>query len=297
MSKAVSEDDRRLIDKQWGRDRRVGVVWNSLNRQTRPMGEKTGDIGAGSWGHLWNKYVPKDRPLKVLSPCCGIGWLELWVNKSCRVERIDAFDVSPSAIETAKANAAAAGVDCINYFVADGNVLDLGTLYDLIVISGGLHHINDLEGFCATMRDHLKPDGVMIASEYVGPSYTQYTPRQVELINACITLLPEKYRNQISGSRLTRYQNMTVEQWLEVDPSESIRSADIVDVVRSTFGHVDLIDRGGAIVHMALFQIAHNFDEDDPEDANWLDLLYKIEDAAMAAGEVPMCWADFAAKR
>ena len=61
------------------------------------------------------------------------------------------------------------------------------------------------------------------------------------------------------------------------DPSEAIRSADIVSLLPQYFTIVEKKDYGGTILHMLLQYIISNFNPDNDKDNTILSLLILLE--------------------
>ncbi len=69
-----------------------------------------------------------------------------------------------------------------------------------------------------------------------------------------------------------------------VDPSEAVRSAEIVPLLRRYFEIVEFKPLGGSILQFLLADIAGNFQDKDGE--RLLEMLFAIEDALMAGGDL-----------
>ena len=72
----------------------------------------------------------------------------------------------------------------------------------------------------------------------------------------------------------------------KVDPSEAIRSEEILDVVLRYFEVVEKRDLGGTLLQFLLSGIAGNFRADDPRSLRILEMLFTIEDALMEVGDL-----------
>jgi SAM-dependent methyltransferase len=159
------------------------------------------DLGKGFWVHMLDLYSDPQRPIqRALSLACGFGHQERTLARLRKVDACDAFDISPAALDKARQFAQAEGLHNINYECRDINDLKLTHQYDA-VIAGGIHHISNLENLFSEVSRSLAPRGFLLMYEYIGPSQCQPTARQVEAINACIRLLPKKYRVRISAQR------------------------------------------------------------------------------------------------
>lgn len=76
---------------------------------------------------------------------------------------------------------------------------------------------------------------------------------------------------------------------IAIDPSEAVRSAEIMPVLESLFEVIDYRPLGGSILQFLLADIAGNFQDEAGE--QWLDIFFRLEDALMACGDLP---SDFA---
>lgn len=71
------------------------------------------------------------------------------------------------------------------------------------------------------------------------------------------------------------------------DPSEAVESDAILPNVRELFEVVEERPLGGTIVHLAIGDNAGHFINGDAEAAGFLKLMFDVEDALIAAGELP----------
>lgn len=68
------------------------------------------------------------------------------------------------------------------------------------------------------------------------------------------------------------------------DPSEAVRSAEIIPLLQRFFEVVEVRPLGGSLLHLLLDDIAGNFDPSLGADAALLEMLFAVEDALIAAG-------------
>ena len=78
----------------------------------------------------------------------------------------------------------------------------------------------------------------------------------------------------------------TIEAMIEADPSEAIRSSEILPVLRRHFDIIEERPLGGALLHLALGEIAQNFAMQSSEDRALLEAAFAAEDAAMRDGRL-----------
>ncbi|MBN2305702.1 MAG: class I SAM-dependent methyltransferase [Anaerolineae bacterium] len=297
----------------------------------------TGDPNLGWLEYTLQTHFAGRVPLeRCLSLGCGAGHFERDLAALGAFQSCDAYDVAPASIETARRLAAESGYNHIQYHVADINRIELpANTYDAVWIKSAMHHFAGLEHVCEQIAQALKPDGLLIIFEYVGPNRFQFPERQKEIINATLKLLPRQYRRIAPQStrfalersparagakqfvsrvvdklrdgdligvlrrRLQAYRTLasgvdmiketerfpTVRDMLAIDPSEAVRSADILPVIDRYFEIVEKKDWGGNITLFLLSGIAGNFDEDDPRAQALLRMVIQIEQTLIAAGE------------
>ena len=184
--------------------------------------------------------------------------------------------------------------DKIEYRVADLNDCALpAATYDAIFASSSVHHVFQLEHVFRECRGALKPGGLFFLDEYIGPSRFQSAPIVVDIINRLRALLPEKYRKSLSSRRPIRpYTPTPIEHFEKHDPSEAVRSAEIVATLKMYFDLVEVRPYGGAIQHMMFSDIIENFDEHNENDVALLKLIATFEEILE---EADIIQSDFAA--
>jgi ubiquinone/menaquinone biosynthesis C-methylase UbiE len=241
----------------------------------------SGDPGL-SWGqHFINNYLQKNRGHYTgLSLGCGTGRFEMDLQKQGLFKRLDAFDIADLAIAQARASAEREHLS-INFQIADLNTIHLEPeVYDIIVANSSLHHLCNLEHVISQMHRGLRLGGHLGICEYVGPSQFQYPPAQTEIINELLALLPRKYRARITSPSELKpdFHAPSVEYMNHNDPSEAIRAAEIVPLLKQRFAVVEDRPFGGTILHMFLQDIAGNFPPEDPVGDTLIKYIIYIED-------------------
>jgi SAM-dependent methyltransferase len=224
----------------------------------------------------------------VLSLGCGHGFLERALVAMGIADRVDGIDLSAGAIEEARRLAADAGIDRhIEYRVADLESADFPRgAFDMVFAHHSMHHIEDLDGLCVAVRRALRPGGIFHLNEFVGPDRFQWTDDQLYHLNAFCEALPERYRRLASGQVRPPVERPTIPQMIAADPSEAIRSSAIIETVRRHFRVMELRELGGALLHVGLTGIIHNFDPAVAEDNSHLNNFFDLEDRLMAEGVI-----------
>lgn len=234
-------------------------------------------------GRGWS--VPIGR---ALSLGCGFGALERDLVARGVVRQFDAFDVAEGAIVEARRLAAEAGFEGrIRYHVADLEAADFAPgSVDVVFAHSSVHHVERLEPLFAAVKRALRPGGVFHLHEFVGATRFQWTDSQLRLGNALLDSLPERLRRLPDGTPKPALTRPTIAQMLAADPSEAIRSADILPLVRAHFTVIEERPLGGALLHNVLGDIAQNFSPDRADDCAVLERFFAAEDAAMANGSI-----------
>jgi SAM-dependent methyltransferase len=151
------------------------------------------------------------------------------------------------------------------------------------------HHFTELEHIFSQVKRALKPAGLFFLYEFVGPSQFQWTDQQLAIINDLLQILPAKYRQYIpfSGQLKEQSRRMSVAEMNTYDPSEAIRSAEIIPLLPQYFNIVERIDYGGTILHMLVQDIVGNFDTEKEEDLAILKLLCYLEETLIRSEVLP----------
>jgi SAM-dependent methyltransferase len=325
--------------------------------------------GSDGWFEQWaiKEFLHNRTPVdECLSLCCGFGAKDRRLARFGVFRRCTAIDFSEGAIQGAKASAAAAGIDNIDYRVADLDTADLGQeKYDLVYASGALHHISRLEHVVEEIHRCLKPGGILLSDEYVGPAYNDFSHRHREVVNAAMHLIPGRLRHarentfvprqwqsppwkrglfellrlvtlrpltfnfegfQVPATwpaykrcifALARRVSTTLANWQAQkpvkfrfgqiwdsapekirrdDPSEGVRSDEIIPVVKSIFPDTTVRYFNGSILHFALDRkFFANYDPD--RDLPILQLLMEVERTMIDLQEIPPILAVIVARK
>jgi SAM-dependent methyltransferase len=292
-------------------------------------------------------YLKGKKVETILSICCGFGHVERYfIQTISTVKSCLAIDLSGGAIAKAREIAAEEGVgEILSYETADLNTYDWKATehYDLVIANGALHHILNLERALSGIKRSLKPDGWLYAVECIGPSYRDHPPRQLEIINSFIYLLPPELRRGMStpfrhkhrflrnawiglkllrgkvniprvdnpswssleklGAKIGRYlysrrdasrnfdfgivHDSQKSELPRKDPSEGVRSAEIISLMKSTFSKVHVHPIGGAFMAYALDgAFFENYDPENRFHVELFERLCSLEEFFLNQGEV-----------
>lgn len=259
-----------------------------------------GEATDANW-FMWVKeqYFPRQVE-RILSLGCGEGGLERHAHHLNMAKAYEAVDISSQAIEVARQRASEAGMSSIHYTVSDLNYVSLDEArYDGIFIASALHHVAALERFLFEVNKALIHNGLLVINEYVGPSRFQWPVAHLILINVLLNLLPLRYRRNVMTGRIRLLTwRPSPKRLAKKDPSEAVRSAEIIPLIFEHFRVLRKIDYGGNIFHRLLQNIAGNFREDRTLDRKIVSWIGNVERSLIRRGN---CSSDFtvivAAKR
>jgi SAM-dependent methyltransferase len=234
-----------LVRSRWARVYRRGGDYTWLHE---PAVRRYANAGITGDPDVWPMDWFRDRFAgrtfrRALSLGCGEGLLDRDVAGKGICTSILGIDLLDSALERARELARQAGLDGIEYRRADMNRLRLGDeSFEVVFSHQALHHVADLEGCVAEIARTLEPGGVLYLDEYVGPSRGEW--RQPLLAAA-----EEVYASLPGSLRQRRRLRFPIDR---SDPSEAVRSSEIVAALENHFAIVERRDYGGnllAVIH------------------------------------------------
>jgi ubiquinone/menaquinone biosynthesis C-methylase UbiE len=270
----------------------VGVDWIGVERVARNVRlRSTGDPDLDWIAHSERFLAHIPKPRRALSLACGTGIVDRILRERDICQSVHGVDIAEGALDEARKLAAQAGLDGMSYATLD---LDRGELpdqaYDVVYAHSALHHLRELEHVLDQVRRTLRPDGVFVVCEYVGPSQFQFPGKHLELADAFLRMIPARFRKLLgAGSSGLKEvaSRASLAEMNAIDPSEAIRAGEIVPLVAMRFELVHLASFGGTLLLLVLNEIAGNFEEGDPEAEAILDALILYENVLLDAGVLP----------
>jgi 2-polyprenyl-3-methyl-5-hydroxy-6-metoxy-1,4-benzoquinol methylase len=148
--------------------------------------------GFRSLAELIEKYSPSRRPLSLLDAGCGPGYFALEFYRSGL--DVVGIDVSVASIEAARATLArddtpACECGSLRYECLPlERTGEIGRRFDVVLFSGILHHLHDIDGALEVAKGLLEPDGILVCGEPARDSWTESDAAQVALIRAVLAL-------------------------------------------------------------------------------------------------------------
>ncbi len=223
----------------------------------------------------------RPRPERMLALGCGPAFIEEQILERDLAGTIVAYDTSEVAIASARERIAARpfkgrmDLRCAN--VLEAGIPDAS--FDAVFVEAALHHFTALDETFALMHRVLRPGGLLLFDEYVGPDLQQYPPELEALltrINAC--LAPQLRRDFESGEVRETVEKCPVEIQMQRDPTEGVHASRILPLTYRWFDVVERLDYGGTIMRPLFNRILLNWDfPNDPKDQTIAQLIVLLE--------------------
>jgi SAM-dependent methyltransferase len=290
------EADVAKVKEVWGEGAGAST-WRSVHRihwtQHPKVQERLNFLVSGNpyrnrFEHFMDVYLRGRMPVaRALTLGCGHGELERGLAPYNFATLLEGVDISDGAVAEATRLANDAGLRQISYRIADINSIELPkNTYDVIFGVGSIHHTARLEHLFAQVAESLKPGGFFFLDEYIGPSVFQWTDLQLVSINSAAAGLPARYRMCVDNPQIVKptVTRPSVPEMYAIDPSEAVRSSEIVGLLPKYFNVLETKGVGGSLLHLLLEHIAGNFDENDPDAMAHLQSFFNLEDELIAAG-------------
>jgi SAM-dependent methyltransferase len=224
----------------------------------------------------------------VVNLGCGEGVLEKWLIDNDFADKYVGYDISEKCVAHANATIGKSYPGA-SFVCANLNETPLPRrAFDVAFFSHSLHHFENLERICDEVRAALRPDGYLLVHEFIGPSRMQWTDKQLALCNRLFEALAPQHQVDLSALPQKRKRapagRMTVAEWLKCDPSECVRSSEILKVLGERFEILERRDYGGTILQKLFENIMGNFSNDSEDHRALVRLLITFETILIEEG-------------
>jgi SAM-dependent methyltransferase len=173
---------------------------------------------------------------------CGNGWVERELIDRGAIKSAVAIDILPDLIEQAFASK---GSRNIQYQVGNINEFDFPIReFDCVVNFAACHHVTHIDRTLRGVARSLRPDGLLVSWDYVGPHRNQYSYDVWQAVWKANIQLPPEARAQLSYPHLPTM--------LATDPTEAVHSELILETLHRYFESEVVRPLGGAIAYPIL---------------------------------------------
>ncbi|WP_316172255.1 class I SAM-dependent methyltransferase [Bradyrhizobium sp. SZCCHNRI3037] len=275
--------DREKTSRAWAEIQTDRNLWNHPFTE-RYIERRVGATGGRNWvQHMHAEMLGGATFRRALALGCGAGGADHSLNNQFGFESLVGIDISEGAIAAAQKATDEAGLP-FKYVVSDLNEPlppEAEGPFDMVYAMASIHHIERLEPLFAQISERLTPDGRFWFLEYCGPSRFQWRQRVLELSNRILDVLPPELKGPFE-----RVARPSPDVFANYDPSESVRSAEIMDLVHLYFDEVAVRDLGFTLAQPLLNEILRNFDDANPLHTSIYRLVYLLEETLMDHGVI-----------
>lgn len=219
------------------------VSWMA-DPQVRLYINRSVDPEQGAWPLDWfQRQVAPRKFRRALSVGCGGGAFERDLLRRELAESITGVDASVHSLATARSAALASGLSGrIHYAAIDFNKITFPAddLFDLVAFHQSAHHVSTLEMAFAAILEVMTPDGVLYLDEYVGPSRFEWNSHRLLVARQIYRSIP----------RVLRTHDELPRPLAAADPSEAIRSSEILPLLRIGFDVEVIRGYGGNLLSL-----------------------------------------------
>lgn len=265
----------------------TGQYWNDFPRVVEYMSENfTGDKTKW-WVADFQERFARQPFEHALALNCGNGWVEREFIDKGIAKRVTGFDYSIDLLRQAEKDK---GTRSITYFQSDANRVDFHeNQFDLIINVAALHHVQYINRLCCILCKCLKPNGLLVNFDYIGPHRNQYSFLHWYRIERVNRSLPSRIRK-------TPFVKPHLPTMLYSDPTEAIHSDLIFESVARYFDILERHDTGGGIAYEILTHNSKLKDISADELNPYIDKILLEDRKYTRANSVPQMFSYFIAR-
>ncbi len=239
-------------------------------------------------------------PANMLALGVGMAFTEEHLLRNDYAQHIVAYEMSATAVERAKQRLSEAGLgDRIEMRAADvleDNLPDAS--FDAVFVQAAIHHFYRIDDMFELMHRVLRPGGLLVYDEYVGPDLHVWDKEVIDLLDELNACLAPQYRWDWHVQAERREGPKPSKEWmLQHDPSEGVHASRILPLTYQWFDVIDRADYGGTILRPFFSGILRNFDWADPKDQTVARLIVLIERLLTRHSVIPHYQTSIVARR
>lgn len=169
------------------------------------------------------------------------------------------------------------------FIQADINDWSVEKSYDIIIANQSLHHFVELETLFEKTYLALADTGFFLTNDMIGRNGHMRWPEALELVQACWSLLDEKYKWNHQLQRL----ELVYDNWdCSASGFEGIRAQDILPLLLNRFHFESFVGFANLINIFIDRGFGHNFDAGDVKDCLFIDFVSGLDDYFIEAGKI-----------
>ncbi len=249
----------------------------------------TGSLDGYSVDHVARQFLVP-APAKVLAIGSGMAFIEEHLVANGFAQHLLAYEMSHTAVEAAKQRVMDKPyADRLELRAGDVLHENLPTgAFDVVFVQAAIHHFDRINDMFALMHRVLRPGGLLIYDEYIGPDHHMYEPELLAIMDRIDECLAPQYRwDHLAKQRRRHVPYPNLEWMLQHDPSEGVHASRILPLTYQWFDVVHRADFGGSIMRPFFTGILPNFNWDDPKDQTIARLVILTEQLLTERGVIP----------
>ena len=239
-------------------------------------------------------------PARMLALGVGMAFTEEHLLRHNYAQHIVAYEMSATAVERARERFAQIGLsDRIELRAADVLEDDLPSAnFDAVFVQAAIHHFYRIDDMFELMHRVLKPGGLLVYDEYIGPDLHVWDPYVVSLMDELNACLAPQYRWDFHAQAERLEGPKPSKEWmLQHDPSEGVHASRILPLTYQWFDVIDRADYGGTFLRPFFSGLLRNFDWSDPKDQTVARLIVLIEKLLTRHSAIPHYQTSIVARR
>ena len=260
---------------------------------------QTGELDGYNLDRVGRRFLTPP-PARLLALGSGMAFTEEHLLRHDYAQHITAYEMSGSAIERARVRLDDAGLgDRIELRVGDVLQDDVPAgSFDVVFVQAAIHHFDRIDDMFALMHRVLRPGGLLVYDEYIGPDYHMYHAHALAIMDEIDACLAPHYRwDSLARHTRTGVPKPSLEWMLQHDPSEGVHASRILPLTYQWFDVIDRADYGGTIMRPFFTGILRSFDWNDPKDQTVASLVVLIEQLLTRHGVIPHYHTSIVARR
>jgi SAM-dependent methyltransferase len=228
-------------------------------------------------------------PVSIASFGAGAASLELELLSRLRSHGLDVRFTCIDLNRQLKARALAAAAamelgDRFEFQVADCDCMDHAGTYDILIVNQFLHHVRNIEKFCAMLKRSLAPQGVLLTCDVVGRNgHLPWPSVHSKVQMHWRSLKPERRFDRHFGAQRNDYVPVDHAAY----SNEGVRAQDVVAGLSREFVFETFFTYGAAVMPFVERRIGFNFDPANPDDCAFIDQIASDDAEAITAARYP----------
>lgn len=294
-SGALSADEQKTVGDHWNKQtrKRRPLRWQGNHHIVRAINKLVYNTDSTTWGEGLTKRVLAEYADRLplahgVSVACGNGRKEMDLITAGLVERFTFYEIAEQRAEDGMGFARRRGIeDRVEFRIEDvfaGPTEDIAETFDLVVWYNALHHMIDTPAAIKWSRDVLRPGGVFLMDDFIGPDRFQYAPEVIEAAHAFRTSLPDDVYvwDGPYQPRRPRRALVPADAVIAQDPSEAADSSRILEGLDTYFPDRTHFDVSSGALIFGLADIASRLLE--PQYEPFIELVLRVDQMLIKDG-------------